>query len=71
MNENPQHVFQVLTKRAERLKQLHQELKWTHNIWMGVSVEEQKVENRIDFLRETNARVRATATTSSTANGRS
>ena len=58
MNENPQHVFQVLTKRAERLKELQQELKWTHNIWMGVSVEEQKVENRIDFLRETNARVK-------------
>ena len=58
MNENPQHVFQVLTKRAERLKELQQELKLTHNIWMGVSVEEQKVENRIDFLRETNARVK-------------
>lgn len=58
MNEHPQHVFQVLTKRAERLLELHKELKWTHNIWMGVSVEEQKVENRIDFLRETNARVK-------------
>lgn len=58
MNENPQHVFQVLTKRAERLLELHKELKWTHNIWMGVSVEEQKVENRIDFLRKTNARVK-------------
>lgn len=58
MNDNPQHVFQVLTKRAERLLELHKELKWTHNIWMGVSVEEQKVESRIDFLRETNARVK-------------
>ena len=58
MNDNPQHVFQVLTKRAERLLELHQELKWIHNIWMGVSVEEQKVEERIDFLRETNARVK-------------
>ena len=55
---NPQHVFQVLTKRAERLLELHKELKWSHNIWMGVSVEEQKVENRIDFLRKTNARVK-------------
>jgi protein gp37 len=58
MNDNPQHVFQVLTKRAERLLELHEKLKWTHNIWMGVSVEEQKVQNRIDFLRETNARVK-------------
>jgi protein gp37 len=58
MNENPQHVFQILTKRAKRLFELHQELKWTHNIWMGVSVEEQKVTDRIDFLRKTNARVK-------------
>ena len=58
MNNNPQHVFQVLTKRAERLLELHTELKWTHNIWMGVSVENEKVKNRIDFLRNTNARVK-------------
>lgn len=58
MNENPQHVFQVLTKRAERLLELHNELKWTHNIWMGVSVENDKVRNRIDSLRQTNARVK-------------
>ncbi|AZB17623.1 phage Gp37/Gp68 family protein [Chryseobacterium indologenes] len=58
MNSNPQHVFQVLTKRAERLFELHAELKWTHNIWMGVSVENEKVKGRIDFLRQTNARVK-------------
>ena len=58
MNDNPQHVFQVLTKRAERLFELHSELKWTHNIWMGVSVENDKVRSRIDFLRQTNARVK-------------
>lgn len=58
MNENPQHVFQVLTKRAQRLLDLHNELKWTHNIWMGVSVEDEKVEYRIDLLRQTNARVK-------------
>lgn len=58
MNDNPQHVFQVLTKRAERLFELHTKLKWTHNIWMGVSVENDKVRERIDFLRETNAKVK-------------
>ncbi len=58
MNDNPRHVFQVLTKRAERLFEIHKELKWTHNIWMGVSVENDKVKNRIDFLRKTNARVK-------------
>lgn len=58
MNENPQHIFQVLTKRSERLFELHTELRWTHNIWMGVSVENDKVRNRIDHLRDTNARVK-------------
>ncbi|GLU55052.1 DUF5131 family protein [Dyadobacter frigoris] len=58
MNDNPQHVFQVLTKRAERLFEVHNELKWTHNIWMGVSIENDKVKYRIDFLRKTNAKVK-------------
>lgn len=58
MNDNPNHVFQVLTKRAERLFEVHKELKWTHNIWMGVSVENESVIDRIDFLRKTKARVK-------------
>ena len=59
MNENPQHTFQVLTKRAERLFRIHEQLNWTHNIWMGVSVEDSKVLNRIDYLRQTSARTMA------------
>lgn len=58
MNDNPQHVFQVLTKRADRLFEVHTHLKWTHNIWMGVSVEDERVVERIDFLRKTNAKVK-------------
>lgn len=58
MNDNPQHVFQVLTKRAERLFEVHKQLKWSHNIWMGVSVEDDRVLDRIDFLRKTAAKVK-------------
>jgi protein gp37 len=58
MNENPQHTFQVLTKRADRLLKIHKELDWSHNIWMGVSVEDSRVINRIDLLRHTNARTK-------------
>ena len=58
MNDNPNHVFQVLTKRAERLFEVHKELKWTHNIWMGVSVEDERVLDRIDLLRKTKAKVK-------------
>ena len=55
MNNTPQHTYQVLTKRADRLFELHEQLNWTANIWMGVSVEDERVTNRIDFLRMTNA----------------
>ena len=58
MNNTPMHTYQVLTKRAERLYELHDKLNWTTNIWMGVSVENDNVKDRIDFLRETNAKVK-------------
>lgn len=58
MNECSRHTFQVLTKRAELLAAYEAELTWTNNIWMGVSVENQKVTGRIDFLRQTNAQVK-------------
>ncbi len=58
MNDNPQHIFQVLTKRADRLFQIHQQLNWTSNIWMGVSVEDERVTHRIDFLQQTNAAIK-------------
>lgn len=58
MNDNPQHVFQVLTKRADILLKYHNELNWTHNIWMGVSVENEKALSRITLLRRTKAKVK-------------
>lgn len=58
MNNNPQHIFQVLTKRCERLVAMHTQLEWTPNIWQGVSVENEKVIYRVDLLRQTNAMVK-------------
>lgn len=58
MNQTPQHVYQVLTKRSERLKELSSKLKWTKNIWMGVSVENEEYTCRIDDLSETEAAVK-------------
>jgi protein gp37 len=37
---------------------VHQEVKWSHNIWMGVSVEDARVVERIQLLRQTAARVK-------------
>lgn len=58
MNDNSQHIFQVLTKRSVRLLELSDQLQWTDNIWMGVSVEDKKVLDRINHLRETKAKVK-------------
>lgn len=60
MKDNPQHVFQVLTKRADVLLRYDREglLTWPHNVWMGVSVEDGRVRHRIDALRQTGARVK-------------
>lgn len=58
MNECPQHIFQVLTKRIERVVEISQELSWTSNIWMGVSVEESSYAHRIDSLRKTGAKLK-------------
>jgi len=58
MNRSDWHVFQVLTKRAERLSELSSELTWTPNIWMGVTVENETVSWRIDHLRQTEAHVK-------------
>jgi protein gp37 len=52
------HRFQVLTKRAERVAELSSHLTWAPNIWMGVSVENQRYTNRIDFLRQTGAQTK-------------
>lgn len=60
MKDNPQHVFQILTKRADILNYYDSEgwLDWSHNIWMGVTVEDNSVTKRIDMLRATGARVK-------------
>ena len=52
------HQFQVLTKRAERLLELSPELPWPPNVWMGVSVEDSRVMDRIDALRRTDAQIK-------------
>lgn len=60
IKDNPQHVFQILTKRADILRYYDSEgwLDWPHNLWMGVTVEDSTVTSRIDCLRKTKARVK-------------
>ncbi len=58
MAETPQHTYQVLTKRATRLRRLAPDLPWPANVWMGVSVENLDVADRVDELRQVPAAVR-------------
>jgi protein gp37 len=58
MARAPQHTFQVLTKRHERLTQLADELRWPNNVWMGVSIENRRLVHRADHLRGVPAAVR-------------
>lgn len=58
MNRATRHTFQILTKRAELLAEYAQNLTWTSNIWVGVSVENSKFVWRIDYLRKVPAAVR-------------
>jgi protein gp37 len=52
------HTFQILTKRAEHLRELAPMLTWPKNVWMGVSVENAEYVSRIDELRAVPAHVR-------------
>jgi protein gp37 len=49
------HQFQVLTKRADRLEEMNDQIAWPQNVWMGVSVESERYLHRIEHLRRTNA----------------
>lgn len=58
MNETPWHTYQILTKRSGRMLRLAPRLKWSPNIWMGVTVENADSLGRIDDLRSVPAAVR-------------
>ncbi len=58
MNKTPQHTYQILTKRSDRLLNLSPDLNWTSNIWMGVSIESQRYLKRIHDLQRTHAKLK-------------
>lgn len=52
MEECPQHTFQVLTKRPERMLELSSKLPWPKNVWMGTSVESKEYYARVRLLSQ-------------------
>ncbi|MDD5369412.1 MAG: phage Gp37/Gp68 family protein [Anaerolineaceae bacterium] len=58
MKEASWHTFQILTKRSSRLVEVDSQLDWPKNVWMGVTVESQVYDFRIDDLRQSHAQVK-------------
>ncbi|MBD2891368.1 hypothetical protein amrb99_02730 [Actinomadura sp. RB99] len=58
MEQTPQHTYQILTKRARRLRRVANDLRWPPNVWIGVSVEDREALDRVDELRQVPASVR-------------
>lgn len=52
------HIYQVLTKRHERLAELAPDLPWPAHIWMGVTIENRRWVERADYLRQVPAATR-------------
>jgi three-Cys-motif partner protein len=52
------HIYQVLTKRHERMVELAPRLPWPRHIWMGVTIENRRFINRANYLRQVPAATR-------------
>jgi len=52
MNGCPQHLFQLLTKRAENMLELSGNFRWTDNIMAGVTIESDEYRYRLDYLKQ-------------------
>jgi len=58
MRDTPQHEYQVLTKRSRRLAKVAHDLAWPSNVWMGVSIEDDRYVFRARHLCQVPAAVR-------------
>jgi protein gp37 len=58
MQTTPQHKYQILTKRPDRMAEITASLPVLKNVWLGTSVESADYLTRIDDLRRVAAAVR-------------
>jgi protein gp37 len=58
IKDTPQHNYQILTKRAERMAEYFETRKIPHNVWIGVTVENEDTKSRIDYIRYLDATVK-------------
>lgn len=60
MRGTPQHTYQILTKRPDRMRDFVAKSNgsFLENVWLGTSVEDQRVIDRLDALRQIPAAIR-------------
>ena len=58
IRSTPQHNYQILTKRAERMAEYFSTRSIPHNAWLGVTVEIVTTKSRIDYIRKLKAPIR-------------
>jgi len=60
MQETPRHNYQILTKRPERMLEFvpQKAMAVLPNVWLGTSIENADVVDRIDYLQKTPASIR-------------
>ncbi len=58
IRRTPQHTYQILTKREKVLEKYFQNRTVPNNVWLGVTVEIKSKKNRIDALRNIDAKIR-------------
>jgi protein gp37 len=60
MKETPRHTYQILTKRPDRMAKVLSQVPFEilPNVWLGTSVEDDRVLYRLDEIRKVPAAVR-------------
>lgn len=58
IKQTPQHTYQILTKRAINMYKYFHDRTIPKNVWLGVTVENKKARDRIQYLKQLNAIVK-------------
>lgn len=58
IKETPQHRYQILTKRPQRMRKYFLQNEIPQNVWLGTTIESNKVKSRIDLIRDLKASVK-------------
>jgi protein gp37 len=58
MEDTPRHTYQILTKRPDRMMEIVPGLKKLPNVWLGTSIEDGRVLDRLGELRQVPATIR-------------